>query len=111
MFQSRTLNNTINRLHERALRIVYKDPLLTFQQLLAKDNSHNSIQGLAAEIFKIKKNLSHKFMNSIFPNLRSKNTFNTFNVRTVGTETFRGPKTWALVLEEIKYSNSLPEFR
>ena len=60
-------------------------------------------------------------MTSIFPrttnpyDVRSKNTFNTFNVRTVGngTETisFRGPKTWSLVSEQIKYSNSLPEFK
>ena len=44
----------------------------------------------------------------------SKNTFSTFNVRTVanGTETisFREPKNWSLVPEEIKNSNSLPEF-
>ena len=107
MFHSRTLNNRINKLHERALRLVYKDLLLTFQQLLEKDNSftihERNLQKLATEIFKVKKNLSPKFMSNIFPettnpyNVWSKNTFNTFNVRTVGngTETisFRGPKT------------------
>ena len=30
MFHSRSLNNRINRLHERALRLVYKDPQLTY---------------------------------------------------------------------------------
>ena len=39
MFHSRTLNNRINRLHERGLRIVYKDYKLTFNELLHKDNS------------------------------------------------------------------------
>ena len=39
MFHSRTLNNRINKLHERALRLVYKDSQLTFEQLLEKDNS------------------------------------------------------------------------
>ena len=37
-----------------ALRLVYKDPLLTFQQLLAKDNSftihERNLQKLATEI-------------------------------------------------------------
>ena len=36
MFHSRTLNNRINKLHERALRIVYENPNLT---LLTLDNS------------------------------------------------------------------------
>ena len=39
MFHNRTLNNKINRLHERALRIVYKNANLTFQELLELDNS------------------------------------------------------------------------
>ena len=39
MFHNRTLNSKINRLHERALRLVYKDGNLTYQQLLEKDNS------------------------------------------------------------------------
>ena len=125
MFHSRTLNNRINRPQERALRLVYKDPLLTIQQLLEKDNSfmihERNLQKLATEIFKVKKNLSPKFMSNIFPettnpyNVRSKNTFNTFNGCTFGngTETisFRGPKTWALVPEVIKNSNLLPEFK
>ena len=36
MFHSRTLNNRINRLHERALRLAYKDSQLTFEELLTK---------------------------------------------------------------------------
>ena len=39
MFHSRTINNKINRLHERALRIVYSDFKLSFEGLLMKDNS------------------------------------------------------------------------
>ena len=71
MFHSRTLNNRINKLHERVLRLVYKDPLLTFQQLLEKDNSvtihERNLQKLATEIFKVKKKPSPKFMSNIFP--------------------------------------------
>ena len=39
MFHSRTLNNKINKLHERALRIVYRNDDLTFQELLDKDGA------------------------------------------------------------------------
>ena len=49
----RTLNNKINKLHERALRIVYKNDSLTFLELLDKDESitihQRNLQRLATE--------------------------------------------------------------
>ena len=40
MFHSRQLNNGINQIHERTLRLVYKDNnKLNFHELLALDNS------------------------------------------------------------------------
>ena len=39
IFHSRTINNKINRLHERALGIVYSDFKSSFEGLLMKDNS------------------------------------------------------------------------
>ena len=39
MFHSRMLNYRINKIHERALRIVYKDFSSTFEQLLQKYGS------------------------------------------------------------------------
>ena len=39
MFHSRALNNKINSIHERALRITYNDNQSTFEELLNKDNS------------------------------------------------------------------------
>ena len=39
MYHSRTLNNKINKLHKRALRLVYKDRNLSFTQLLDMDKS------------------------------------------------------------------------
>ena len=39
MFHCRTLNNKINKLHERTLRLVCKNDNLTFQELLNLDNS------------------------------------------------------------------------
>ena len=57
MFHSRQLNNRINKIQERALRLVYKDNKLTFDDLLKLDNSvtihQRNLQILATEIFKV----------------------------------------------------------
>ena len=59
MFHNRTLNNKINRLHERALRIVYQNEELSFQELLDLDCSvtihQRNLRKLATEMYKIKK--------------------------------------------------------
>ena len=125
MFHSRTLNNRINKLHERGLHMVYKDYSLSFDELLRKDNSfsihHRNLQKLATEMYKALNNISPYLVKSIFPtreipyNLRNKNPFLRTSVHTVfnGTETlsFRGPKTWDLVPEDIKCAKSLNEFK
>ena len=125
MFHNRTLNNKINKLHERALQFVYKDINLSFQDLLDLDNSmtihHRNIQKLAIEMYKIKNKLSPIPMMDIFRNhvntydLRNKRCWETGKVRTVayGTETIRsrGPKTWDMVPHHIKDSRSLAEFK
>ena len=60
MFHDRTKNNRINKSHERALRIVYRDTESSFDELLAKDNSvsvhQRNLQLLIIEIFKTKNN-------------------------------------------------------
>ena len=70
MFHSRTVNNKINRLHERALRIVYSDYKSLFCELLEKAKSfsirHKNIQSLVIEIYKFLHNLSPCIMNNIF---------------------------------------------
>ena len=57
MFYNRTTNNKINKLHERALRLVYDDYLSAFEELLEKDNSltvhHYNIQTLCIEPYKV----------------------------------------------------------
>ena len=60
MLHSRTLNNRINDIHERALRLTYKGSKSLFKQLLEKDHSvtihHKNLQVLATEIFNVKNN-------------------------------------------------------
>ena len=43
MFHSRKLNNQINHIHEREMRLVYKDYTSYFDELLLKDNSCKGI--------------------------------------------------------------------
>ena len=124
MFHNRTLNTRINRLHERALRITYKNSKLSFQQLLEIDKSvtvhHRNLQILAIEMYKVINGIAPSLMEDIFQvstnqnNLRH-NIFKTFNVRTVyhGTETiaFRGAKLWHIIPPEIKNTSSLSSFK
>ena len=125
MFHSRSLNNRINRLHERALKLVYKDSKLSFEELLIKDKSfcvhHRNLQALAIEMYKFHKNISPEIMNLVFKkstvthDLRNKNIFACPNAKTVyyGTETisFRGPKIWALIPENIRLAQTLEVFK
>ena len=105
MFHSRRLNNKINSMHERALRITY-DNASTFEELLNKDNSvsihHRNLQVLATEMFKINRGLSPEILRETFVpktssyNLRRNHTFKKRKVHSVyhGTESlsFLGPK-------------------
>ena len=62
MCHSRTLNNKINRIQERALRIIYSDYKSNFRELLERDHSftihERTMQYLATEAFKVKNALS-----------------------------------------------------
>ena len=58
MFHSRGLNNKINRIHKRALRITHNEKSSSYTQLLTKDSSvtiidHRNIKALAKEIYKV----------------------------------------------------------
>ena len=125
MCHSRTMNNRINKLHERALRIVYNNYHSTFKELLNKDNSvtihTKNLQHLATELYKFKNNLSPKIMEEIFQvkeqvyDLRNNDIFrrNTYKSVQYGSETITtlGPKIWDIVPCDIKSSKSLEEFK
>ena len=91
MFHGRIVNKKINHLHERALRIVYKDYISSFEDLL-KDKSvtihHRNIQSLTIKLFKVKQNPSNSMSSNILPtrsisyNLRSQTDFIRSNAST-----------------------------
>ena len=63
---NRQLNNRISKILERALRLVYKDNKLAFDDLLELDNSitihQRNLQILATETFKVKNSLAPEIM-------------------------------------------------
>ena len=82
MMHNRSLNNKINHIHERDLRIVCNGYSSTFEDLLNKDKSvtihQRNLQQLAIEIFKIKIGLAPTIMNEIFTFAEN----NTYNLRS-----------------------------
>ena len=106
MFHSRSLNNKINRIHERTLGLVYQNNL-SFSELLDLANSvtvhQKNLQVLVTEIYRVKNGLAPDIMNDILElqnpsyDLRSScNQFRRKNVKTVhyGIQSVRylGPK-------------------
>ena len=90
MCHSRELNQKINKLHERALRVVYKNRNLTFQQLLEKDGSftthERNLQKLAIEMFKVEHNLCPQATKELFtpildPSVVCVSSLKTFTLR------------------------------
>ena len=126
MFHSRTLNNRINKIHERALRLVYKnETFLSFDDLLKRDRSvsihQKNLQLLATEIYKTKNDLGPKIMKDTFHfiqkpyNLRNDPELQRRKNRTVyfGTEniTLLASKIWELIPSDIRSANSLGVFK
>ena len=71
MLHSRQLNNRINRIHYRALKLIYNDENSTFEDLLLRDGSftihERNIQSLAIELYKVAYGISPEIMRLTFP--------------------------------------------
>ena len=127
MFHSRKMQKRINKLHEKALRVVYKDENLTFEQLLEKDEGftihERNLQKVALLMYKVKHGLCPSPVQAIFTPLE-----NNVNLRgdrngdwviprvesvNYGIETlrYRGPITWNLLPNELKDIPSLDTFK
>ena len=126
MFHNRTLNKRINEIHEKTVRLVYKnETFFSFDDLLKRDKSvsihQKNLQILATEIYRTKNDLGPKIMKDTFHlikkpyNLRIDPELQRGRIRTVyfGTESISSfaPKIWELIPSDIRSANSLEIFK
>ena len=105
MFCSRQSNNITNKVHERGLRLTYRDKSKDFQQILREQNEitihQRNLQVLMTELYTIVNGITSPIMDSLFQfryntsNIRNFQELYTGNMKTVryGTEivTYRAP--------------------
>ena len=115
----------INKIHERALRLILNDHTSGFDTLLQNNNDtcnhYRTIQTLMIEIYKMKNNLNPPIMNFMFErrnntyNLRNFQEFATKRKRTVkmGLKTlnYRSPQLWSILPENLRQINWLVQFK
>ena len=126
MMHSRILNNKINRLRERCLRVTYNESLSSIEELLERDSSgsvnNRNIQCLAIELYKIFNDICSDIMKDVFLlstssnyDIRSRHTFTTSSVKTVYCRfeslSDLAPKVWELIPNNIKSLKNLPKFK
>ena len=120
MFHDRKSYNKVNKIHERALRIIHKDSTSNFEGLLIKSNSvsvhQRNLQLLLIEIYRTINNLNPSFMaEAFFTNVVPYNFLHCTNLlpkaRTkmygIDTVRFVGQKLRQTLPKEIKESQTL----
>ena len=124
-YHSHTVNNKINHLHKRCLRVIYNDNISSFKKLPEKYGSvprHNrNLQILVTEMLKVHKNIAPlRFTENLKkrnPNYQLRHTlhFSIPHVRILynGTEiiSFLGPKVQDIVPTELKEMKTLSTFK
>ena len=120
------LDKKINKVQERALRILYDNDTLTFLELLEMDGAftvhQRNIQILLLEMFKAKNNLEPSLLKGIFqgneyrgPVLRSSKVFMRPSVRTqkYGERSLQnlGVILWNQLPNDVQNENSLQKFK
>ena len=127
MFSNAISLKKIENLQERALRCLYNNYQLTYEELLDKTNSSTMnikrLLFLCVEIYKTINNLNPSFIKQIFE-LRETNrnvcekyrlnlNFPNHNQVTFGKKSLRilAPKIWNGVPYHIKYSKNLETFK
>ena len=121
MYCSRTVDEKINRIHHRALKLVYLDHTSSFEELLSKDGTVNihqrNIQLVAVEMFKVLKEIGPKLVRNLFVVDRSNpnQPFRKPNIKKkIGKDSccYFGPKVWnELIPNELKTIEELEEFK
>ena len=114
----------INKVHDRAVRVILNDHE-SFETLLLNNNDacnhHRNIQTLSIEIFEIKKGFAPPIMGSILKgrnnneSIRNFQEFETERKRAVyfrlETISYRSPHLWSLLPEHVRQLNSIDQFK
>ena len=120
---SRKLNNRINLIHERGLRMVYEDYTSTFEELLQKDGSvtihHRNIQLVAVAMFKVRNGICPEITKDLFqlnerPNGKIRFLIPKVNKEYMGKLSLRyfGPVVWETMLPDVyKEIKALGKFK
>ena len=125
MFCSIGNRTKLDKLQERALRIVYLDNTSTYEQLLCKANlqslSEIRLKCMLIEVYKSFNGLSPQYIQELFMSkhmnyeLRDTNKFiqKKFRTKTYGYKsfTYMGAKIWNVLPSHIKNVNNLDEFK
>ena len=102
MFHSRALEQKINHLHERVLRIVYSDYTSSFQELLkARIDESKDDRIFHKNKCKIKTRKRNSF--------RSREVESELNGKS--SLAFLGPKIWASIPNDLKALKDIDEFK
>ena len=125
MCHNRNIHRQINKIHERALPIVYVDNNSSFDELLKEAGSvsihHRNIQQLAIEIYKALNNLSSQLMSELF--MIKENKYKLRNEVILASNLPRStnyginsvshlaPKIWELIPNELRNCLTLNLFK
>ena len=125
MFCGKTANKEINRIHKRALRILFSAYEASFEELLQRNNEQTvntkNLQKLMNEVYKSLNCQNPAFIRDLFIrkevtyDLRSKDLLQVPKTRTVlyglNSIVFRGRILWNAISDEIKSSQSTASFK
>ena len=119
------MNNLINRIQKRALRLIHNDHVSSFQDIIEmtkeKTICQNNLESLTEEIYKFVNALSLPIIRDAFVIRNNKYNLRNFQclyysnniTAKYGAETVtcRGPEIWNLVPEETKNASSFEIFK
>ena len=125
MFCDRTLDNAINRMHEKALCIASLNETADFNTLLLESKSvsihKRNLQLLMIEVYKAGQNINPSFMREIFvqkditQNLRNNLPMRIPKARTssyrIESLSFLGCKLWNKLPDDVKSIKNLASFK
>ena len=125
MFHRTQVNNKINRLHDRALRMIYEDSTSLFDTFLEKDMSlsvhDRNIQQLVLKMYKVAKGLAPTAISSLFlqchsnRHTRSQSDFSVPQVNTVyfgqNSTRYLRPLIWNSIPTTLRNVESFVEFK